>query len=281
MGLNSRAWRAGILIFMMMPWLAARADYVESQPLQPYNDTVLYDIQWKGVPVGKLILSGTEAGDAFEMHAISKTSGVVWLATRHKSTMDTTGQRKNGHYLPLHFETDFKLRDDTRLITLDFAAEDGRLTSETNIPEEPEWKRPRVPVPLKGYALDPLTPFFELRPRVYAALKGTGNSAFTLRYYDARRLTDLQFRVLGREVTTLDGKATSIVRVKVNRIAIAGYKEKELKEIADHDLSLELLLSDDGHLRPLQIIADTAFGNVYFNFRQACPTLDACRKLIK
>lgn len=269
-----------VLLIGIAPATAQDAS-IEAIPLQPYNNTGLYEISWKGLPVGKLVLSASEAHGTYKMDLVSRTVGAVWLATRHKSTMATQGIFAKEQYIPRHYETDFKLRDDNRLITLDFDVKDGRLTGETNSPEEPEWKRPKVPTEPKRYALDPLTPFFQMRPLVYSALKQPDKARFTLRYYDARRLTDLHFNVVGREIATLGQSQIPVVRVEVTRTAIAGYKEKELKEIAEHDIRLELLLSDDGRLLPLRIAADTSFGTVYFHYRQACPSLEACRKLVK
>lgn len=250
------------------------------QPLKDYNDIGLYHVSWSGVPVGLLLMDAHETASTYTINVRTEAIGLLKPVTRHKSTMNTRGSKQNGRYIPQHFETVFKLRGDTREISLDFDTS-GKLVAETNEPPEPEWKRPKVPAELKGELIDPISLFYVHRPLIHAALLDPAKKNFTIRYYDGRRLTDLHYTVIGLKNTDINKVQTPIYYVVVTREAIAGYKDKELKEMKGKDLKLHLYLSTDGRLMPLKFVVDAAMGAYYAEYRQSCDTLEACNKLMK
>lgn len=273
---------AGLCIMAMLGGFTpakAEDESLTAVPLLPYNDIGLYHISWSGVPVGFLLIDADETTEGYHIDVRTKATGILRMATRHSSSMTTKGIKKDGKYLPQHFETTFKLRDDTRHITLDFDAK-GKLTHETNEPPEPEWKRPKVESSLKEYALDPLTAFYAHRPLIHRALREK-QERFTLRYYDGRRLTDLHYEVNGLTTTEVGKQKTQVLAVTVTREAIAGYRDKELKEMKGKDMKLQLFFSTDGKFLPLRFIVDAKMGAFYASYVRSCANFEDCAKRIK
>lgn len=239
----------------------------------------VYSVTWNNLPVGYLIMDAQETASTYKVDVNTRATGALKLATKHSSTLTAQGIKREGKYLPQHFGTVFNLRGESRTIDLAYD-KDGRLISETNNPPEPEWKRPPVPQELKADAIDPMTLFYAHRPLIHKAIRN-GEREFTLRYYEGRRLTDLYYTVGEVEQVQIGKHSVPLLRVSVLRKPIAGYKEKELKKMAKKDYLLELYLTTDGRYMPQKFVVDAALGTFYATYKQACPSVDACEKLMK
>lgn len=244
-------------------------------PLQPYNDTALYDVSWSGVTVGNMIMHAREDDESYAMDLVLKSRGLAWAFTKHTSTTTTRGVKANGQYIPQQFETLFNLRGKTRHIVLTYDAK-GRLTNEVNTPPEPEWKRPPVEMELKQDVIDALSTFFVHRPRIYEALE-QNDKQFTIRMFDGRRLTDLQYLIHGQKTIGWNRSQTPVIHATLSRLPVAGYKDKELERIDnEQDPGVQIYFSDDGRLTPLKIEVRADAGTFYANYRQSCETLAFC-----
>ncbi|MBM3617548.1 MAG: DUF3108 domain-containing protein [Alphaproteobacteria bacterium] len=285
---NTRVWCgasiAALLCLAPSPALLAQetassAVLSSATALKDYNDTGVYDVTWNKLPVGFLVMDAHEDAGTYKVDVVTRATGALKLATKHSSTMNARGIKRNGGYTPQHFETVFKLRGDTRTITLDYDTS-GNLVAETNEPPEPEWKRPKVPLELKVNAIDPMTLFYAHRPFIHKAIR-SGNREFTLRYYEGRRLTDLYYTVGEVEDVQIGKEKHPLLHVSVLRKPVAGYKEKELKEMREKDMKLQLFLTTDGRYMPLKFVVDAKMGAFYATYKQSCPSVDACVKAMK
>lgn len=249
-------------------------------PLALYNSHAYYDVSWSGIRVGGMVIDAREDADSYAMSLKMKSDGLAWMVTKHHSTNTIEGIKKNGEYLPQRFETFFTLRKKTRHIVLDYDAE-GKLVHEVNTPPEDPNKRKPVPQELKEQVIDVLTVFFEQRKMLYEALK-SGTESFTLRMYDGRRLTDMEYWVKGRQNVSWNNQNIPAVVFSLSRTPVAGFKESELEDLRDKkDPAVTFYLSDDGKLTPLRIVIDASAGTFYGNFRQNCISAEACEALLK
>ncbi|MGB1540037.1 MAG: DUF3108 domain-containing protein [Rickettsiales bacterium] len=246
-------------------------------PLEPFTMTGLYRVTWNGINVGRLVLKTKETDDDYALEAYVKSSGIAHLLTRHESTSSVKGNIKGNQHLPKRFETIFKLRGKTRHIILDYD-DDGNLVKEFNDPPENRQKRPEVPEELKKHVIDVLTLLFAQRGKIYRALL-TDTPTFTLRAYDGRRLTDLQFTIHGRKTLFINDTNQHVVHYSVHREPVAGYKDSELEKIQqEKEPDINMYLSDDGKLVPLRIAISSEAGDFYANFTKDCESLEACLK---
>lgn len=252
-----------------------------SAPLQPYNNTSLYRVTWSGgILAGYLTFDAHETASDYEITVQSKAVGALRLATKHKSNLKTEGVKQGDHYIPQRFTGNFIGRNETRDITLDYD-KNGNLMAENYVSPKPESNnRPKVPDELKINALDPLTAFYIQRLLIYKALQ-QGQKDFTLRYYDGRRLTDMQYQVDGLSTLTVDNKSTQVLNVAVTRIPVAGYKEKELKEMAEKTMKVYFSFSTDGKLTPLRFIVDAKMGAFHATYLESCASMESCLKKMK
>lgn len=247
--------------------------------LEPYNSVGFYTVTWGGIDVGGMAIEAFEDGDSYRMDAQIKSDGLAWVFTKHASTTYVRGIKRDGEYIPQKFETFFKLRGKLRHIVLEYD-KSGKLVQEVNDPPEPEWKRPPVPMKLKSHVVDALTPFFIQRHKVYEALQN-GHDRFTIRMFDGRRLTDMHYYVTGRKNMGWNMQQVPIIQFALSRTPVAGYKDKELKDIRNNqDPEVSLYLSDDGKLLPLKIVVDSSAGEFYANFKQNCDSMEACVALL-
>lgn len=272
------ALSALILGFSIAP---AAAQQQPLPPLQPYTGTGYYEVSWSGVGVGGMVIDTKEDEKGYRMEVAIRSDGLAWFFTKHSSVTTVEGDKnRKGEYIPRKFETVFKLRKKTRHIVLTYDAQ-GRLESEYNHPPEPPEKRPPVPMELKERALDALTPLFMQRQRIYQALRN-GEDQFTLRMFDGRRLTDMHYFIHGRKRMGWNMQDMPIIHFSLTRTPVAGYKKDELEDYRDRkDPQVSLYLSDDGRLLPLKIVVDSSAGQFYANYRQNCPSMEACSALLE
>lgn len=246
-------------------------------PLQPFNYTGYYDVSWSGITVGTLVADAHEDDAHYKMSAFIESTGLTYLFTRHKSETTVEGIRQDGRYLPQQYRTEFSTRGSSREIILTYD-KTGKMVQEVANPPENRQKRPEVPMELKERVIDLLTTFFVQRGKIYEAL-ARDNPEFTIRMYDGRRLTDLHFKVFGRQVVGWHNQDTPVIHFTFTRTPIAGFKKSELEDIQKEEPDINLYLSDDGQLIPLKIVVASAAGMFYANLARECPSLEACLKL--
>ena len=258
---------------------AAAQEHAPLPPLAPYDSIGYYTVSWSGIDVGGMAIEAHEDDDSYRMEVVVKSKGLAWTFTKHSSTTTVEGV-KNGKYIPQKFETTFNLRGKTRHILLIYGKR-GELESEYNHPPEDPKKRPPVPMELKQYALDALTPFFTQRKRIYNALQN-GEDRFSLRMFDGRRLSDMHYFIHGRKQVGWNMQDVPVIHFSLTRTPVAGYKKDELADFQkEKDPNVSLYLSDDGRLIPLKIVVDSSAGLFYANYQQNCTTMEACTALLK
>lgn len=280
MRLTRIKWGLAIAMLLAAPATAQEAAMPPLPPLQPYNSHAYYDVSWSGIRVGGMVIDASEDADSYAMTLKMKSDGLAWVLTKHHSTTTVEGIRRGGRYLPQRFETWFTLRKKTRHIVLDYDRQ-GRLVHEINTPPEDPNKRKPVPLELKREVVDALSVFFVQRPLLYEALE-QGKERFTLRMYDGRRLTDMNYQVKGRQHVDWNNRKTAAVVFALSRTPVAGFKKSELEDLQNKkDPAVTFYLSDDGTLTPLRIVIDASAGRFYGNFRQNCASAEACDALLK
>lgn len=270
----------GLLLPLLMATPVNAQETAPLPPLQPYNSIGYYEVAWSGLTVGGMAIAAHDDDKTYGMDVRVKSNGLAWAFTKHHSTTTVEGIKRKGSYIPQRFETWFTLRKDTRHIVLDYD-KNGKLTNELNTPPEDRNKRPEVPMELKQHVVDALTTFFVQRQEVYKALKN-GEDRFTIRMYDGRRLTDMQYFVQGRKEVNWNKQDTRVIVFNLSRSPVAGFKKNELEEIeGKQDPAVSLYLSDDGKLIPLKIIIDSSAGSFYANFKHSCADMESCAASLK
>ena len=270
--INRQICAVSLVLFLM----AGVSFAAESSYVAPWNSTAYYQVTWSGIRIGGMVLSAKETKDSYRLDSIVKTKGLAKIITKHSSTTSIEGHKKAENYLPGKYETLYKHRKSTRHIIMSYDPE-GKLVGESNEPAETA--RPPVQKEMKERVVDLLTPMFQQRGKIAQALAG-GESDFTIRSYDGRRLTDMKYHVKGRKKLDRDKQPPMpVIEFSISRTPIAGYKASEIEEYkAGKDPEVTMYMSDDGAMIPVQLVVGSSMGPIYARYDHACPSLEACRK---
>lgn len=207
-----------------------------------YTDTLHFT--WARIPLGKLTLNMKQEGAHYSMRADAKTQGIALLFNRHISTTTVEGLiTKEFRYLPQHFRSDYHDNDEKKLIAVEYDAQ-GMPIKETIEPPREEI-RPLVPQEMKQKSVDILTGFFVMRQKLKQALE-SNQSHFSVTIYDGKRLFHVDAAIEApAAVVHFHGTSRSAIKLVLQRVALAGYKEKELKKLKKHNPPVALYVEPE------------------------------------
>lgn len=188
---------------------------------------------WARVPLGELTLTMKQADDHYEMVTTGKTAGIALLFNRHESTTTVKGVIRPTEHLPASYRSAYVDNGDKRLIAIKYDKA-GMPGEETIIPPREE-SRPLVAQEAKRGAVDILTGFFVMRERLQAAMR-EHRSSFSVLIYDGKRLFRVDATIDKHQVTVaFHGITRPAIKLALQRVPLAGYKEKELRKMKDRN----------------------------------------------
>jgi hypothetical protein len=265
MGMSHTGYKIVISIFAggatCLPAMAQTP--VPATPLpSPLIMNAHYEVDWSGIPIGRVNITSSEDASGYHMRVDTKTSGIAQLFSDERRVAEVTGHGGLGEpYLATRYES--KPQKDTKgqstLITYDAQ---GHIAAQQRIPgDDPAW-RPPVPVEQADNAADSITAGFILRRMLYGALI-THAPMVSTKTYDGARLAEMKLTVAHEHVNMpLMGKPADVVDVIVTRIPITGYTPKELKKFAKGDPEIHLYFTQDSAFLPVKVTVDSAFGEI-------------------
>ncbi len=224
----------------------------------------LYQFDWGGILLGKLVLGIDEDQHSYQMHLQVASAGIVNLFTRHSDDTKADGRREGDKYFPFHYESYYKTKNKPRHIKLAFN-KSGVVTEEINEPPEDRNDRPEVPHKFKDGSYDPLTGLMVLRSGVE-----------DLRAFDAKRM--YQVRAIKNGVDTLwaGGKWYPAASYILKRFPLAGLTQKELGEYKKGEPPLTFYFSNDARHIPLGIAMPIFLGSVKGVLVKECKKWEEC-----
>ena len=227
--------------FFIFPLTASALPKVEES--LDYQDTLHFT--WAAIGLGDLTIQMQQKDAKYTMQADAKSGGIVSLFNKHRSTTKVEGEFKNEIYLPQHYRSDYVDNDDKRLIEV-FYDKAGHPERENIVPPREEI-RPLVAQEAKNTAVDILTGFFQMRQRLIWALQNKKKD-FSVTIYDGKRLFRVDANIASTSqnvlIHTTDTTLPSI-KLMLQRVALAGYKDKEIKSMAKRNPPIALYVEPE------------------------------------
>ncbi len=243
----------GGLIAFTLAALPLRAE--QDEPL-----SLRYGVYWAGIEIATLALHHEVGPGGYRSELVIQTVGLVEKLARYRGISLAVGQLGADDTLtPLTFRSEYSSHKKDRRSIVRFDPESGDVV-DLDITKRGKPDSSKVPEALRRNVVDPLTAFFQVRDYVAA---GATDQPFTAAVFDGRRRYDLEAAVIGHDRVSVVGRKQAVVRVGLKLQFLAGANQNDLEEadIDDDNLELELLLSDDQRLLPLQMrMLDTTFG---------------------
>ncbi len=223
----------------------------------PYNARGTWYIAWNGIAFAKLWIAVQENAQDYELTAAYKNRGIVSLFDKSKSLTRSHGVRVGGGIQVLEYAYDNEVRDKSTHLTFDRA---GELIRRQVVPEDDPDHRPPVPSAAVKGAATPGNLLFALREAARRA-KDLPNPTFSFRFYDGKRLMQINGEILGPRRYEIDGRAYDTLRLVVSRRLLGGFTQKEIARYHEGEPPLYLYV-DDATLFPLAMEIEVKLGTL-------------------
>ena len=238
------AIRATALALLCLPMLTRVAAGAPTQ----YR----FSASWTGMPVADIYLTLDDDDSGYRAAIDIRSLGIMKLFTKFGAHGSAEGAfATDGAVLPARYESDYKLRKKRNHQSLRYVVGNDGRTAERG-PSDTATKPP-LALQFRQNVLDPLAALAALRQRLRRqALAGGGS--FKIPVYDDKRRFDIDGKFLGRETLTMDQATHAALHFHLLLTPIAGFRTAdEGEDIENKPREVELFLSDDGRLVPLQL----------------------------
>ncbi|MCC7259405.1 MAG: DUF3108 domain-containing protein [Alphaproteobacteria bacterium] len=280
------------VFFLALTWASPAAYSTEAAPTltavktesppatAPLTANLWYKFYWSGLYAGDIIIGVTETEGKYEARAVIETQDMVRTISRFWSDTSIHGTREKGAYRPTHYDTYYHRRKGGgRKIVLDYEG-DARIVKEDYNPPENRQKRPAVPPEQRDGAPDPITLALVVRQKLRALLDA-GTKKFTMRMFDGRRLSDVNFEIVGKDIIEVKERRRDVIHIVYEQSPVAGYTNNEMKRLAGENPRVDIYISDDDRLIPLQVEGTAMMGTASAMFRKECRLFEECLELAK
>lgn len=249
-------------------------------PTPPLSANLWYKFYWSGLYAGDVIIGVTETEDRYEARVAIETQDMVRTISQFWSDTSIHGVREKDAYRPAHYDTYFHRRKGgPRKIVLDYE-DNARIVKEDYNPPENRQKRPAVPPEQRDGAPDPITLALAVRQKLRTMLNA-GTNIFTLRLFDGRRLSDVHFEIIGKDIIEVKEDRRRVIHIAYKQSPVAGYTNNEMKRMPSENPRVDIYVSDDERLIPLQVEGTAMMGTASATFRKECRLFEECLELAK
>lgn len=234
-----------LLLFIFLPKLA-----IGAENLTPINENLYYEADWSGVNFGKIGIEIDQQEDKADVTCDISSSGIMALFIKHSShtTLSATGH--NFTYPQRIYESNYFTRKKKRHVKLTY--KDNKITEQVVEPPDNRDKRPAVPEDDINKAYDLMSFLLQMRSEISKAQK-VGKTEFTINSYDGRRLTQGDFKIIGKKTIKIAGKKQVTIMANARRKFLAGYTKSEEDDYDPNEPSMTIYFSDDEKLIPLRM----------------------------
>jgi hypothetical protein len=234
-----------IALCTLLLWgMPAAAEQISSSQPFTYQETLYFS--WAGFGLGELTLKMQQENDRYQMQTDAKSSGLLRLFSRHHSLTTVSGKiTADAAYLPEIYRSEYNDSGEKKRIEIQYS-EEGVPVKETLMPPREEI-RPLVAEEAKKQAVDILSGFFQMRAKLIQALQ-KGEKNFSVTIYDGKRLFRVDARIESTAQNVLIHSTKTLkpsLKLILQRVALAGYKEKELKNIAKRNPPIALYVEPE------------------------------------
>jgi len=293
-----------MLSLACLPLLASGAAYGEDR-LPPLNLKGVYECSFSDVVIGEMGVEITQTPDHYSETSDIVSTGILKMFVNHSSHTTVEGSGSNFTYPAIDYDTHYQTKKKKKTAMLKYRG--GVLTEENVTPPDNRATRPEVPMNLKQSASDPLSLIIRMRQGLFEALhsapsplegegRGGGGSSdnalnkrpphpnpppqgvrgFSLNIYDGRRLTEVDFTVIGPKTINYQGADTPVTMVDVRRKFLAGFTQSELSDWNPNEPPLHVYFSNDARLMPLRLELTLWMGTLAATLVKECGAGESC-----
>lgn len=239
--------------------------------------TRLYEVSWQKIPIGIMVGEVEENRGQYTLRIAMRSLNIAKSLANYENDSAVIAHRSKEEILPSSFEIHSQLRKKKKHVKLTYD-EAGIITSEdVSHPANPKKVKP-IPPELKYGSIDPLTAALRVREQVKRYLANKGEGQFIIPVYEGKHLFMVYFS-LKEQSLKVGGRDIPVIHLHFFRKPLAGFSERELKEIAEgDDLVMEVYLTRDAALLPIQAEASTPLGKVKAVLKQECANWNECMK---
>ena len=296
-----------LALCLFMPAACMAQDAAPSA--QPFNMKVVYDFTLGDIKLGNMGLEIEQTPERYRITGDVATTGILKLFVSHSSHTTAVGSGHHGLYSNVDYDSHYQTRKKRKSVAMRF--EKSRVVSETVTPPDNRATRPAVENALKQDSADPMSLILRIRQGLIDALRpspsplegegGVGGKPqalqqaanphpnpppergreYTIKGYDGRRLTQVDFTVIGKQTIVFNGAKTPVIEVDARRTLLAGFTATELADKDPHEPVLHIYFSDDDKLWPLRLEAKMWMGTLAANLSQTCGAGESCLLGIK
>ena len=229
-----------------------------------------YKIYWNKIYIADLKASISEN----EVAAKIQSYGTVKAISKYANYTYTKFHKNGDQYIPEEFISNTTQRQGKKDVVIKYG-NDGKILEESVTPPDKRHKRPAVEDNLKIDAFNPAFAAIIARDKIGDGL-ANGKKKFHLNIYDGRRLSKLEFNIIGRQTIKVLEKNTDVVKIEFRRIPVAGFTNNELKRMngEEPDFSVYLNIND---LLPVKADAVAPLGKASFILEKECKSIEECK----
>lgn len=230
----------------------------------------LYQVYWKGLHIGDFRVEINNGSISSEIQSY----GTAKKISKYSNSASSKFHKEGDTYIPTSYYTYLTQRQGDKKVNVNYDAT-GNITKESVVPPDKAYKRPPVKNESKKGTVDPLTAALIARDKISDAL-AKGETKFNFNIYDGRRLSRLDFTILGKDKIKALDKDQDVVKVNVRRSAIEGYTNNELKRMQGEEPDILVYLSTET-LLPVKANAEAILGQADFKLVKECESLEQCK----
>lgn len=238
------------------------------------NIAALYRIYWMNLHVGDLVAEISANENEVRFTNIMRARNIAKKAGNFRSKTITNAAFDGEKFIPSSFYTSNSLRKRTRNIEIKYDESGNIISEKINLKEDPS-KRLSVENILKSDAYDPLTIALNMRKIIFQ-YKNHPSYKFMMKLYEGRRLSELNFTIIGTEKIDINGNLTELVHISLYRHPIAGFSKDELANMDNEEPDVDIYLSNDDDMIPVKVVAKAKIGSAIAYLEKKCNKLADC-----
>lgn len=238
------------------------------------NMSLRYDLYWSGFKAGQMRIILKEDKNSYDFATLIDSVNLVKSFTSYWSVNRVQGKIRNGIYRPTTYDSKWNRRDEQQILQVNYDSK-GYVTKE--IADPPKKKsRPAIDPEILKNSIDPITTGVLIRKNVrkYMLAKKPLPATFTLPTYDTKRRFDLEYVIHGYKNIRVEDKVHNLLHVTLQRIPVAGFREKEIKRMKDQEPIIDIYLNDD--FIPLWGLGTAGMGTATFKLARFCEGKENC-----
>lgn len=204
-----------------------------------------YEASWNGLKAGSAQVLLNESDTMYSSRVRAEADGLVKKFNPYWTDSKVEGTVAKEEYKPTTYDMNFKPKKSQTQRVLVSYSKDGSV-NEVATPAEKRGKRPEVPPKEKHGLPDPITAALMAREKVREMVKSGTQfpQNFAIRIFDSRRVTDLNFKVVGYKQVNINGPK-KLLQVDFDRSPVTGYNKRELEKMKEVNPLINIFVNDD------------------------------------